>query len=125
MAVLPAFLAESTAARDGAYLAGQLENRQIAICPTSGASCTTLTKGMNPVWDRSGSTIYFIRMADSRSLPQDLWSIDLKTRTEKKLATVGPFRAIDIHFDVSRSGQIVTAPFREGRSELWLADIKR
>jgi hypothetical protein len=54
-----------------------------------------------------------------------LWSLDLKTRTEKKVASIGPFRSIDIHFDLSRSGQIITAPFREGRSELWLADIKR
>ena len=97
----------------------------MVICPTSGASCTPLTKGMRPVWDASGSRIYFIRVGDSRSQPQDLWSLDLKTRTEKKVATVGPFRPIDIDFDVSRSGQIVTAPFREGRSELWLADIKR
>jgi Tol biopolymer transport system component/tRNA A-37 threonylcarbamoyl transferase component Bud32 len=110
---------------DGASLVGQLENGQIAICPTSGASCTTLTKGMKPVWDASGSKIYFIRLGNSRSQPQDLWSLDLKTRTEKKVATVGPFRMIDIHFDLSRSGQIITAPFREGRSELWLAEIKR
>jgi len=95
------------------------------MCPTSGATCTPLTKGMHPVWDASGSRIYFIRPADSPTQPQDLWSLDLKTRTEKKVASIGPFRSIDIHFDLSRSGQIITAPFREGRAELWLAELKR
>lgn len=97
----------------------------MAICPTSGAGCTSLTKGTHPAWDASGSRIYFIRLGYSRLQPQNLWSLDLKTRAEEKIASVGPFRAIDITFDLSRSGHIVTAPFREGRSELWLADIKR
>ena len=110
---------------DGASILGQQENGLMAICPTSGTGCTPLTKGLYPAWDQSGSRVFFIRLGYSRSQPQDLWSIDLKTRIEQKVASVGPFKPIDISFDLSRSGQIVTAPFREGRSELWLADVKR
>ncbi|MDQ6706870.1 MAG: protein kinase [Acidobacteriota bacterium] len=110
---------------DGRSIVGEQANGQMAICPASGASCTSLTKGTHPAWDASGANIYFIRVGASRLHAQDLWSLDLKTRAEKKIATVGPFRSIDIFFDLSRSGQIVTAPFREGRSELWLADIKQ
>ena len=110
---------------DGASIVGEQENGLMAICPTSGAGCTSLTKGMYPVWDQSGSRVFFIRLGYSRSQTQDLWSIDLKTRIEQNVASVGPFKPIDISFDLSRSGQIVTAPFREGRSELWLADVKR
>ncbi|MBK5294998.1 MAG: PD40 domain-containing protein, partial [Acidobacteriia bacterium] len=109
---------------DGASILGEQEDGQIGVCPSSGASCTALTKGLSPVWDASGSRIYFIRLGLSPSQPQDVWSIDLKTRTEKKVASVGPFH-LDIHFDLSRSGKIITAPFREGRSELWLAEFKR
>lgn len=109
---------------DGRSVAGEQLNGQMAICPTSGASCTALTKGTHPAWDASGLKLYFIRLGHSRSQPQDLWLLEIATRSEKKIASVGPFRPIDITFDVSRSGQLVTAPFREGRSELWLADIK-
>ncbi|MDQ6699630.1 MAG: hypothetical protein M3Z36_05535, partial [Acidobacteriota bacterium] len=79
----------------------------------------------HPVWDQSGSKIIFMRLGHSRTQSQDLWSLNLKTGAERKIAAVGPFKPIDIFFDLSRSGQIVTAPFREGRSELWLADLKK
>ena len=110
---------------DGASVVGEQVNGQMAICPISGSGCTSLTKGTHPVWDAAGLNIYFIRLGYSRSQPQDIWSLDVKTGAEKKIATVGPFRPIDIFFDLSRTGQIITAPFREGRSELWLADIKQ
>ena len=110
---------------DGASIVGEQDNGQMAICPTSGGGCNSLTRGTHPAWDQSGSRVVFMRLGHSRSQPQDVWSLDLKTGAEQKVAAVGPFKPIDIFFDLSRSGRIVTAPFREGRSELWLADIKR
>jgi hypothetical protein len=104
---------------------GQDEKQQLAMCPVSGGGCTALTKGDLPVWDSSESKIYFLRGGASVGHPLDLWSLDLKTHSEKQLAQVGPFLSLETFFDVSRSGQIVTTPFHEGRSELWLADMKR
>jgi hypothetical protein len=49
----------------------------------------------------------------------------LTTRSVKQLATLGPFSPVEGFFDVSRASQVITAQFREGRTELWLADIKR
>jgi serine/threonine protein kinase len=110
---------------DGQSIVGDQINGIMAICPISGAPCSSLTKGTHPAWDAGGKSIYFIRLADSRTQPQDLWSLDLRSGIEKKVASVGPFRPIDIQFDLSRKGQVITAPYREGRSELWLADIKQ
>ncbi len=111
---------------DGSSIVGTQESGQMAVCPVSGSPCTTLTNGDQPAWDPSGGAkIYFMRARASREEPFDLLSLDLKTRSERQLAPIGPFLLVESFFDVSRSGQVVTAPFRQARSELWLADLKR
>ena len=77
------------------------------------------------MWDPSGTKIYFMRVRASREQVFDLWSMDLKTRSEEQLASLGPFLLIQAFFDVSRSRQVITAVRRQSRSELWLADVKR
>jgi Tol biopolymer transport system component len=110
---------------DGSTIAGSLENRtELRICPAAGGACAGLGRGDFPAWDHSGSLVYFWRQAaDPNS--RRLWSIDLQTRAEKDVAALGPFTQVEAYFDVSRFGQVVTTPFREGRTELWMADLKR
>ena len=82
-------------------------------------------KGSLPVWDSTGSKVYFWRQRPEATGSYYLWSVDLQTRAEKELAALGSFPRVERFYDVSRSGQVVTAPFREGRTELWMADLKR
>jgi hypothetical protein len=37
---------------------------------------------------------------------------------------MGPFRGIDVNFDVSRTGEIVWNEYLEGRHELWQATLR-
>jgi Tol biopolymer transport system component len=110
---------------DGSAIAGSVPNRwELRICPAAGGACTGLGKGDLPVWDSTGSKVYFWRQrgdAPGRSL----WSMDLRSRVEKELAALGPFSQVEASFDLSRSGQVVSTPFHEGRTELWMADLKR
>jgi Tol biopolymer transport system component len=106
---------------DGRTIAGHTVKREILLCPASGDACSTLTKGFRPVWSGDGRAIWFLR---GGGVTADLWRIDLATREEKKMDTLGPFRSIDVFFHASRDGRIVWAPFREGRHELWQADLR-
>ena len=38
---------------------------------------------------------------------------------------MGPYRSIDVAFDVSRNGEIVWSEYMEGRPELWQAILRR
>jgi hypothetical protein len=70
-----------------------------------------------------GGAIYFLR-ALSNAGEQEMWSRDLASGAEKKIGAIGPFRPIDVTFDVSVKDVIVSAPYHQGRSELWMADIR-
>jgi hypothetical protein len=110
---------------DGSAVVGTLANQsEMRICPASGGACASLGRGGFPVWDHDGATIYFWRLGATQKTA-DLWSMGLTTRSVKQLATLGPFSPVEGFFDVSRASQVITAQFREGRTELWLADIKR
>jgi len=108
---------------DGKFISGMTRDGTLVLCPTSGAVCETLSKGFRPAWPSDGSKLYFLRAGAVGEMPE-LWLMVLKDRSEKKVATLGPFRPIDLTFDVSSDGRIVSAPFREGRYELWLADMR-
>ena len=94
------------------------------MCPAAGGKCTQVSTGGYPKWDADGSKIYFWRWTSLKETG-DLWRHDLKTHSEKQLGTLGPFYPVESFFDVSRAGQAISTPFHEGRTELWLADLKR
>ena len=79
---------------------------------------------MAPVWARDGSRIYFLRDGANPQLKQ-LWSIgadggNLRLHSE----AVGPFRPIDVTFDVSATGQVVFSQLQPGPFELWQASLR-
>ena len=96
----------------------------VATCPADGSACRQLTTGTYPVWSRDGSRIYFLRDTDDPAI-KGLWSMTADGRDEKKLFDRrGPFRGIDLAFDVSPSGEVVWNQFIEGRHELWRATLR-
>ena len=96
----------------------------VTLCPIDGTACHPLTQGMAPVWARDGSRIYLLRDGANPQLKQ-LWSIgadggDLRMHSE----SIGPFRPIDVTFDVSASGQVVFSQLQPGPFELWQASLR-
>jgi Tol biopolymer transport system component len=109
--------------RDGRTILGSTGDERIMTCPSAGGACKVLTTGNRPKWSGDGSRIYFFRAAQSRD-SFELWSSAADGSDQTRIAQLGPFRPAEAHFDVSARDQIVWAPFREGRQELWLAEIR-
>ena len=109
--------------RDGLTILGSTADDRILVCPVSGSDCKVLTKGNRPKWSADNSKIYFFR-GTSRPDWFELWSADSSGFREQKIASLGPFSAAEVHFDISSRGQVAWIPFSEGRQELWLAQIR-
>ena len=110
--------------QDGREILGWTDDNHVRICPAEGGECTTFTSGSRARWSSDGSQVYFFRTAQTPGW-FDLWSASRDGSREKRITPMGPFRSLEIHFDVSREGQIIWAPFQEGEQELWLADLTR
>jgi serine/threonine protein kinase len=111
---------------DGQYLLGGAVGgaRVVWICASGAGPCRRLTDGFFPVWSGDGSSIYFLRDTDNARL-KELWSIATDGRNARKVFdAMGPFRGIDVNFDVSRTGAIVWNEYLEGRHELWQATLR-
>jgi eukaryotic-like serine/threonine-protein kinase len=93
---------------------------EIVICPVDGADCRKLTRGYHPVW-HVGLPIYFFRASSLRD-GEELWSISVDGKSEKKIMDLRPMQPIGGFFDVSPAGQIVWVQYQRGKNELWLAD---
>jgi hypothetical protein len=109
--------------RDGRSILGSTADDRIMLCPSDGGTCKFLNRGNRPKWSGDGTSIFFFRPTESRDL-FELWSATVDGANEKRVAQLGPFRPSEVHFDISSRGQVVWAPFREGREELWLAEIR-
>jgi Tol biopolymer transport system component len=124
---LPVTLTRSQWSPDGRYILGEsgvreLGNSHVAICRAVENECREVSAGLAPKWSADGLRIYYLRPA-ARPGWLDLWSAARDGRRERMVTTLGPFRADEIHFDISRAGQIVWAPTHEARHELWLAEL--
>jgi serine/threonine protein kinase/Tol biopolymer transport system component len=96
----------------------------VATCPVDGGACQRLTAGQAPVWSPDGSRIYFLRDTATPTV-KELWSMRADGGDERKLFDrMGPYRAIDVAFDVARNREIVWSDYIEGRHELWQAILR-
>jgi serine/threonine protein kinase/Tol biopolymer transport system component len=114
-------------APDGRTVAGHTTKDPaiIATCPADGGPCRRLTPGRIPVWSPDGSRIFFLRDTANPAI-KELWSMTPDAGDQRKLFDrMGPYRAIDVAFDVSRSGEIVWSEYMQGRPELWQAILGR
>jgi len=74
-------------------------------------------------WSDDDRTIYFLRPTGPGPM-RELWSVTPDGRDERKVADIGPFFAVDVHFDVLGHDKVVWVQYREGRHELWRADMR-
>jgi eukaryotic-like serine/threonine-protein kinase len=96
----------------------------VAICPADGGPCRRLVPGRNPVWSADGATIYFLRNTANPAI-KELWSMTADGSDQRKLFDrMGPYRPIDVTFDVAPNGEIVWSEYLEGRHELWQAVLR-
>jgi hypothetical protein len=76
------------------------------------------------VWTRDGTRILFLRDTDNPAL-KDLWSIAPGGSDPRRLAgPLGPFRGIDVTFDVSPTNDVVFSKVQRSRPELWQAHLR-
>src|SRR5262249_48719789 len=108
---------------DEEAIAGETLDGHVAICPVSGARCSVLAAGLRPRWPAGGDRLYFLRAAE-RAGWFTVHSVKLDGSDLQRAGEIGPFRPFEVHFDVSREGRTVWAPFETGRRELWLADLR-
>ena len=112
---------------DGKFVAGtampgrRWEQAEIVICPVEGGDCRTLTGGYRPIW-HADSRLYFLRRANLRD-GEELWSISVEGKDEKKIMDLRPVHPIGEFFDVSPAGQVVWVQYQRGRNELWMSTI--
>jgi Tol biopolymer transport system component len=111
---------------DGGAVVGSTRSESpiVAVCPADGGACRQLASGRDPVWSSDGSRIYFLRDTPNPVF-KELWSMTPAGGDQRKLFDrMGPYRAIDVAFDVSRNGEVVWSEFIEGRHELWQAIVR-
>jgi len=111
---------------DGRTIAGNTRGAApvVTTCPVDGSACRQLAPGQRPVWSADGSRIYFLRDTQDPSF-KELWSMTVDGSDERKVHDrMGPYRPIDVLFDVSRTGEIVWSEYIEGRYELWQASLR-
>lgn len=111
---------------DGRFVIGEAipgrrsDLAEILICPIEGTDCRKLTGGYDPLW-HNDSRIYFYRESKLRD-GEELWSISLTGKDEKKIMDLGPMHQIGNFYDVARSGLITWVQYQRSRNELWLSD---
>jgi serine/threonine protein kinase len=108
---------------DGRYIAGSQRDGTIGVCQADGTACRTLGRGGSVNWSPDDTRLYFLRGPATGS-DQEVWSVALDGRDERKERDIGSLRAIDRFFDLSITGEIVFAPVTEGRRELWTARLR-
>ena len=111
---------------DGRSVVGEtVDGHEVTTCPADGTPCRRLTRGGRPVWSPDGTQIYFLRDTENAAL-KELWAISRDGQNARKVFDgVGPFRAIDVAFDLSAAGEVVWGEYVEGRPELWQAILRQ
>ena len=119
-------IAPGTLVSDGRSVVGEtVDGHEVTTCPADGTPCRRLTRGGRPVWSPDGTQIYFLRDTENAAL-KELWAISRDGQNARKVFDgVGPFRAIDVAFDLSAAGEVVWGEYVEGRPELWQAILRQ
>jgi Tol biopolymer transport system component len=120
---IPQVLFDLSWSADGQSLLGAWQNRIYRCDAATWQRCTPITTGSRPCFPADGARLFFVRPGPS-PLHREIWVRDMASGAERPLRTIGPLRAIDIHFHVSSRGDLVWAPIQEGRHELWMAELQ-
>jgi Tol biopolymer transport system component len=127
--VLPRALDDPQWSPDGRLVAGSNAEGKVTVCPAEGGECEALGEGIAACWSGDGRRIYFQRpgrpLDDPNLRSVELWVMGRDGSLARRIAVLEPQHALSMPFDVSLRGEIVWPQVRRGKSELWLAELKR
>lgn len=110
---------------DGRELVVWRHDGNVWICEVvESGTCRVVTQGHAPVWSGDGQRVFVLRAPAGWQSSLEVWSVDPDGGDQRREASLGRFRALDRHFDVSRDGALTWAPWRPGQQELWTAAIE-
>ena len=109
---------------DGRRLVGHRPDGFVVVCTVDTSDCRNVTRGIFPDWSGDGSRILFMSATIDSAGKRELWSTDLEGREPRLVRSIGPFRSIDLFFDVSPDDSIVWGEFRPGLREVWTALVR-
>ena len=95
---------------------------RVTVCLVADGTCRRLTEGQATRWSSGDGRLYFLRPAAAGAF--NLWSIMPDGADERRLFSLGTFRAIDAFFDVSKQGDVVWAPYQPGDRQVWTAAVR-
>jgi DNA-binding winged helix-turn-helix (wHTH) protein len=107
------------------YQRVQLSDRiavNVVECQSESGICRIVTNGHAPVPSPAGRTLYFMRTGKLGM--QELYVSELQRDSERCLGEIGPFRLPDLFIDVSPRHLVAWSAFHEGKSEVWMTEIR-
>ena len=112
---------------DGLWLVGMQHGpsglNTVVTCLVADGACRAITRGTAPKWSPRGDRLYFLRPATAGG-SQELWTIPVDGGDEQRIGDLGTFRALDMFFDVSRTGLVAWAPIKAGQPQVWTAALR-
>ena len=126
---LPFAMYEHRFSRDGRLVIGESRGGALMLCEVSSSRCDALTPdqpfGLNSAdWSEDGSRLFFVRLT-SAGIFGEVMSVGVHGGELTMHGTIGPFQhRIHVNMGVSPHGEIIFAPFSEGRQELWMAKLR-
>ena len=126
---LPVTMGEFRFSRDGQWLAGESRDHEVVLCGVPSDHCETLTSKhpfglISLAWSGDGSRLFYARHT-SAGIFGEVMSVGVHGGDVKMHGTIGPFQhRIQVWMGVSPHDEIVSAPFSEGRQELWMAKLR-
>ncbi len=81
-------------------------------------------RGTYPVFSGDGSRIFFQRRVERTPGMYQIWTTSPEGQDETLVGDIGPLVPDDATFDVSLQDRFVWVEYRQGRHELWLAELR-
>jgi serine/threonine protein kinase/Tol biopolymer transport system component len=115
--------------KDGEWILGTELNSgsawfgDIVICSVSTGECRKIaTRGNLPKWSHDDSRVYFSR--PKGLWDRDLFSVSIDGTDERLVAELKPLPPYGQFWDVSPKGEIAYIPWKPGKPELWMLELK-
>jgi serine/threonine protein kinase/Tol biopolymer transport system component len=109
---------------DGRELAVWRHDGNAWRCDVATGACLALGQGYAPVWSGEGRRVYVMRAPRGWDRGIEVWSVARDGQDQRFEASLGVFRALDRHFDVSKAGLLAWAPWRPAEHEVWTAAVR-
>ncbi|MCM2316598.1 MAG: protein kinase, partial [Thermoanaerobaculia bacterium] len=120
---LPVALKNARWSPDGSRIVGK-SGEEIVVCGADGKKCWPVAEGRNALWFRGSAEICFFRPGRDARRTRQIWVVPVDGHVPpRQVGEIGPIHPIGFFFSLAPNGEVIWNEFREGRSELWLAEL--